>query len=125
MKQKILVCDDEMGVRESLRLVLEEKYEPIICEKPEECLLNLKNNPEVKLVLLDIKMPKMDGLITLKQIKSLYPDIKVIMVTGYRSVETAAEAIKTGASDYIIKPFESKDILERVAKILLDTDIRG
>ncbi|MDP2939990.1 MAG: response regulator [Candidatus Omnitrophota bacterium] len=118
MKPKILICDDEVGIRESLKLILEDNYEAILCDKPEECLTWIKNNPEVKLVLLDIKMPKMDGLITLRQIKSFHPDMKVIMVTGYRAVDTATEAINAGADDYIVKPFDSKDIQERVAKTL-------
>jgi len=116
-KPKILVCDDEIGIRESLKLILEDSYEVTIATNGEECLKCLKEDP-FELVLLDIKMPKASGIDTLKKIKSLKPYIKVIMVTGYKMVETAAEAIKAGASDYIIKPFESKDILERVAKIL-------
>lgn len=117
MKFKIMICDDELGIRESLKLILEKDYEIVEVTNGKECLQNLKENP-VDLILMDIKMPKTSGLEILKQIKSIDPKIKVVMVTGYKSVETATEAIKAGASDYVVKPFSSKDILETVQKLL-------
>ncbi|MBM3248541.1 MAG: response regulator [Candidatus Omnitrophica bacterium] len=116
-KYKILICDDELGIRESLKLILEKDYEVIETTNGKECLENLKTNP-VDLILMDIKMPKSSGIEILKEIKSINPAIKVIMVTGYKSVETATEAIKAGASDYIVKPFSSKDVLEAIQKVL-------
>ncbi|HOX54044.1 MAG: response regulator [Candidatus Omnitrophica bacterium] len=116
-KYKILICDDELGIRESLKLILEKDYEIIEATNGKDCLENLKNNP-VDLILMDIKMPKASGLDILKEIKSINPAIKVIMITGYKSVETATEAIRAGASDYIVKPFSSKDVLEAIRKIL-------
>lgn len=117
MKHKILICDDELGIRESLKLILENEYEISGVTNGTDCLEYLKNN-SVDLILMDIKMPKVSGLDILKQIKAVNPDIKVIMVTGYKSVETATEALQIGASDYIVKPFSSRDILEKVSKIL-------
>ncbi len=67
---------------------------------------------------MDIKMPKTSGMEILKEIKSINPAIKVIMITGYKSVETATEAIRSGASDYIVKPFSSKDVLDAIKKLL-------
>ena len=118
MKKRILIVDDEEGIRESLKLILGEKYELLLATSSKECLSYIKNENDINLVLLDIKMPKVDGLEILKQLKEINPDIKVIMVTGYKSVETATEAIKAGASDYIVKPFNSSDILEAVDKNL-------
>jgi DNA-binding NtrC family response regulator len=63
-------------------------------------------------------MPKMNGLDILKQIKEKDRDAKVIIITGYKSMETASEAVKTGAVDYIVKPFSSKDILKSVERNL-------
>ena len=117
MKPKILIVDDELGIRESLKLILEKNYDISEVTNGEECVDYLKQN-STDLVLLDIKMPRVSGLEILKQVKEINPDIKVIMVTGYKSVETASEAIKSGASDYIVKPFNSKDILETVGKTL-------
>jgi DNA-binding NtrC family response regulator len=117
-KKKILVCDDEEGVRESMKLILEDKYDLALATDGNECLNSLKSDPDIALVLMDIKMPRMNGLEVLKKIKVQNPQMNVIIVTGYRSVETAQEAIKVGAGDYVIKPFASKDILEAVAKYL-------
>ena len=118
MKQKILVLDDELGVRESLNLILEEKYDVTLVEEPERCLRELAKDPAISVVILDIKMPRINGLEILKQIKKLNPEIKVIMITGYKIVQIAQEALKFGACEYIIKPFSSKDVLDAVEKCL-------
>lgn len=116
-KPKILICDDEEGIRESLKLILEKDYEATAVNSPEECLKFLKDNP-VDLVLMDIKMPRVSGIDMVRMIRAIKPEQKIIMVTGYKVVETAQEAINAGASDYIIKPFNSKDILESVKRVL-------
>ena len=117
-KPKILVCDDEEGVRESLRLILERDYEPALISSGEEALDRLKDDRDVKVILLDIKMPKSNGLEILKQITAFRPDTAVIMVTGYQTTEMAAEAIKHGALDYIIKPINSAAVLASIRKAL-------
>lgn len=118
VKDKILICDDEEGVRESLNLILSESYELIPALNGEEAIARLKDTPDIKAVLLDIKMPKKSGLDTLKEIKSFNKQIPVIIVTGYQSVETAAEAIKAGAANYIVKPLDKRLVLETIEKIL-------
>src|SRR5947209_3712620 len=114
--QKILICDDEEGVRESLKLILADHYNLIVVDNGKQALHALSNNKDIPLVLMDIKMPKNSGLEVIKEIKNKNPKIKVIMVTGYRSVETAAESSRLGANGYIIKPFKSEEILETVKK---------
>lgn len=115
-KKKILICDDEEGVRESLKLILEDNYDLDFAATGTEALVKIKNNSP-SIVILDIKMPKMNGLETLKEIKKTSPNTKVIIASGYQSVETAQEAIKFGASDYVVKPFESKSLLETIKKM--------
>ncbi len=117
-KPKVLICDDEEGVCESLRLILERDYEPILVNDGEQALAKLKQDRDIKVVLLDIKMPKLSGLEILKQIKNFSSDIAVIMITGYQTTETAAEAIKFGALDYILKPINSAAVLASVRKAL-------
>ena len=113
-KPTILVCDDEEGIRESFKLILEESYNLRFAHNGVQALETLKSfTPD--LMLLDIKMPKIHGMEILKQIKALKPKLPVIIVTGYQSVETAQEALRTGASDYIPKPFDSKQILKAIA----------
>ena len=116
MSKKILICDDEVGIRESLNLILKDDYELAFCDNGQACLECLTPEQEFDLLLLDIKMPKISGLDILKKIKEKKPALKVIIITGYKSVETASEAINAGAVDYIVKPFSSKDILKSVER---------
>jgi len=118
MSQKILICDDEEGIRESLNLILGDHYDLILTDGGEQCLQCLENDKTIGLVLLDIKMPQIHGLDILKVIKEKYPDLHVLIVTGYKSVETASEASSVGASGYIVKPFQSNEILETVGKLI-------
>ena len=116
-KATILICDDEEGIRESFKLILDDKYHLKFATNGLEALELLKDlKPD--LMLLDIKMPKMHGMEILKQVKKIKPTLPVIIVTGYQSVEMAQEALKAGAADYIPKPFESKQILKAVQKVL-------
>lgn len=115
-KKKILICDDELGIRESLSLILKDDYDLSFCNNGSECLDCLTAGQKFDLILLDIKMPKMNGLDILKKIKEKSPNQNVIIITGYRSIETASEAVKVGAVDYIVKPFAAKDILKSVER---------
>ena len=115
--KKILIVDDEEGVRESIKLVLGDHYDLFVAENGEAALELLKtSHKEVGVVVMDIKMPRKSGLDTLQEIHAKYPQIKIIMVTGYKSVETAQEAVRLGASGYIVKPFKSAEILATVGK---------
>jgi DNA-binding NtrC family response regulator len=117
MSHKILICDDEEGIRESLKLILGDFYDLILTDNGNQCLDCLKNSKDIKLVLMDIKMPKVNGLEVLRKIKQERPDVDVIIITGYKSVETATEAVRLGASGYIVKPFKSNEILTTVKKV--------
>lgn len=114
----ILICDDEEGLRESYNLILGDKFNLGFASNADEAEKyvknSLKSNP-VQLVFLDIKMPRLDGIEALKNIRKMDSKTEVVMVTGYKTVETATAATKYGAYDYLIKPFESKDIL-RIAE---------
>ena len=116
-KPTILVCDDEEGIRESFKLVLSDDYDVKFAVNGMEAMDLLKaSTPDA--MILDIKMPKQNGMETLRQIKKLKPRMPVIIVTGYQSVEMAQEALKNGAADYIPKPFESKKILKAISNII-------
>ena len=116
--KKILICDDEEGIRESLKLILGDQYNLILTDNGEQCLESLAKDPAIGVVLLDIKMPRVHGLEVLEEIKKKFPDKKVIIVTGYKSVETATEASRLGANGYIVKPFKADEILESVGRSL-------
>lgn len=114
-KKRILVCDDEEGVRESLSLILGDDYSLSFATNGAETLTYLKNN-NPDLVIMDIKMPIKNGLEVLKELRKDKPNLKVIIVTGYQSVETARETSKYGIADYITKPFEGNTVKESVKK---------
>lgn len=118
MSKKILVIDDEEGTRESIKLILSDTYNLILTDNSVQALEILDHTKDIGLVLLDIKMPQVSGLDTLKAIKEKSPQLNVIMVTGYKSVETASESARLGAVDYIVKPFKSDEILAKVKKHL-------
>jgi two-component system response regulator PilR (NtrC family) len=110
LKEKILVVDDEKSMREFLEIMLrKEDYRISLAPNGEE-VLRLIEKDIFDLVLLDIRMPKMDGIAVLKKIKALSPETVVIMITAYASADTAIKAMKEGAYDYITKPFKVEEI---------------
>jgi len=116
----ILVVDDEYGVREGCRRVLAlEGHSVQAAESAEPALSFLEQQRgEVDLVLLDVKMPGMSGLDMLNAIQQLDADVVTVMVTGYATLETAIEATKRGAYDFLPKPFTPDELLGKVAKAL-------
>ena len=116
-KPTLLICDDEEGIRESFKVILSDCYQLRFANHGLDALTLIKASP-VDLLLLDIKMPKMNGMEILKQVKKLKPSLPVIIVTGYKSVEMAQEALRNGAADYLPKPFDSQHILSAVAAAL-------
>jgi two-component system NtrC family response regulator len=106
---RILVVDDEVGMCDFLRYLLEgEGYEVEDANSAAEALDKL-GKTAYQLVLADIKMPGIDGLEMLRQIKELDENIVVIVMTGYSSLETAIKAIKYNAHNYLTKPFDDPD----------------
>ena len=111
MSKKILVIDDEISILDSLAGILsDEGFAPICVNSAEKGLKKLKTEA-VDLVLLDIWMPGMDGIEALKQIKEDYPELQVIMISGHGTVETAVQATKIGAYDFIEKPLSYDKIV--------------
>lgn len=118
MSQRILIIDDEEHMRRILCKALEQEgYEADMAgDGPDG--LDLLNRREMDLVLLDMKLPTMDGMEVLKSIKELYPALPVIVITAYGSIEMAVAAIKAGAADYITKPFDMDELILQVKKAL-------
>lgn len=114
---RILVIDDEDIVRLSCsRTLIPEGYELRMAKNGEEGLKMLEEEP-FDLVLTDLKMPKMDGIEVLANIKNKWPSVDVVIITGYQTVETAVKAIKLGAFDYIEKPFTPDALTAIVANV--------
>lgn len=114
-KDTVLVVDDEMGPREALRMILKGRYEIVTADSGEGAIGCMAERG-VDVAIVDIKMAGMDGLQLLRRIKEVKPDIEVILMTAYASVETAKNALRYGALDYLIKPFDHKDVTNIVEK---------
>lgn len=122
MKNRIMVVDDEASIRHSLSDILtDEGYEVIVASDGHEALQRLSYTI-ADMILLDIWMPGMDGIEVLKEIKTRWPDIKVIVISGHGSIETAVKATKLGAFDYIEKPLSLEGVLLAVRKALAEDD---
>lgn len=116
MTQKILIVDDEPNLRKVLGAHLtREGYEVVLASDGEEAL-SLVDKGGIDVVVTDMVMPRLDGLSLLRLLVSQYPDLPVIMITAHGTVDSAVEALKLGAFDYITKPFEREELKQVIAK---------
>ncbi|NOY54023.1 MAG: sigma-54-dependent Fis family transcriptional regulator [Deltaproteobacteria bacterium] len=123
MSKKILIVDDETTIRESLSSVLaEEGYSPVTAADGDEAS-TLFDRIAFDAVICDIRMPGINGIDLLRRIKTSRPGTPVVMMTAYASVDTAVEALRQGAVDYIIKPFLLDDVVFRIKKLFQLTDL--
>jgi DNA-binding NtrC family response regulator len=118
-KMKILLVDDEERFLATTQKLLTKKgFDAITASSGAEALETLTRR-NIHVVFLDVKMPGMDGNETLKQIKAQFPLVEVIMLTGHATVESAIDGLKSGASDYLMKPTSIEDLIEK-AKAAFD-----
>ena len=111
---RVLVVDDEPDFVELFASRLQEMGEKVVgVSGGWECLKALEKE-EFDVVFLDIKMPGMDGLETLKAIKAEYPLVEVILLTGHGSIDTAVEGMKAGAFDYLLKPADYDELIQKL-----------
>jgi DNA-binding NtrC family response regulator len=115
MAEKILIVDDETDMLVLLRMIIQEQtpYDPVTTPNPLE-VEQLLAEKEVALVIADLRMPGLDGFQLLELIRAKHPLIPVIIITAYDSPETAEEALKKGAFDYIPKPFRRERIIQAI-----------
>ena len=111
---RILIVDDEEKFVEMLSLSLKEKGKDVTgVFSGKECL-DCLSEKEIDVVILDIKMAGMDGIETLKEIKKQFPLVEVVMLTGHGTIETAVGGMKLGAFDYVLKPADFEDLMDKV-----------
>jgi signal transduction histidine kinase len=112
---QILVIDDEMGPRESLRMLLKPNYQVHTADSVDSGIKLLKEkHPDA--VITDIRMPGASGIEGLRRIREIDPHVAVIMLTGFGALETAQEALRLGANDYIAKPFDAREMREVIGR---------
>jgi len=116
MKIKVLLVDDEKDFVETLAERLEVRGFDVKISLNGDDALDLVREHEFDVIVLDVLMPGKDGIETLGEIKNLNPLVHVIMLTGNATVETAIQGMKLGAYDYLLKPTETADLLEKINK---------
>ncbi len=117
-KKQVLIVDDEPNLRKILAAQLSrDGYEVLLAEDGEQGLAMLREN-HIDAVVTDLKMPKVDGMTLLREALRESPDLPIIMITAHGTVDTAVEALKLGAFDYLTKPFDKDDVRQVVAKAL-------
>lgn len=113
----ILICDDELSIRESLKAYLENNYRLSTAKSGQEAI-DAVSKGNFDLVMIDIKMPDIDGLEAIRQIKNFNPDQKIIVLTGYETTSIAEEAAKLGVNAYLTKPIGKEKLLKTVVEII-------
>ena len=112
---KILLVDDEIPFVETItKRLIKRNFDVLTAFSGNEGIKQLKEHMTVEVVLLDVKMPGMNGIETLGEIKKLYPILEVIMLTGHATVESAIEGMKLGAFDYLMKPCDINQLVSKV-----------
>ncbi|MBW2182652.1 MAG: sigma-54-dependent Fis family transcriptional regulator [Deltaproteobacteria bacterium] len=118
-EESILVIDDEESMRLALSETLSRSGHQVDCVSNGYDALKKVQSSSLKLIITDVRMPKMDGMEVLKEIKKLLPQIPVIMITAYGTIHNAVEAMKKGAVDYILKPFSFEELNAVVERALV------
>ena len=116
---QILIVEDETAAREGLKLAFEDEEVSVLTAANGEEALDILRRTTLSLVLTDLKMPKMNGIELLKRIKNEYEDIDVILITGFATIDSAVDAMKEGALEYITKPYEL-DTVRRTVRLVLE-----
>ena len=122
---KILVVDDEDIVLDSCQAVFElEGFEVMLVPSADKALKAMQYE-DFSLLIVDVKMPKHDGIYLMKKIKEQWPDIPIIVMSGYSTTETIQEAFKVGAASFIAKPFEPDELVKTVRQIIEKEEHHG
>ena len=122
---KILVVDDEGIVLDSCQRVLEEDgLEVLLVTSADKAIMAIEDE-EPSVLLMDVKMPVRDGMDLMREVKERWPDIPIIVMSGYDTTETIEEAVKMGAATFIAKPFTPDELLETIRQVIKKEEGHG
>jgi DNA-binding NtrC family response regulator len=122
MKRTILIAEDEEKMRRVLEVNLQDQYHVFLAKDGEEALRLFKEN-KINLLLTDMKMPEKNGLSLLHEVKRLRPEIPVILITAYGTIESAVSAMKEGATDYLLKPIKMEEVELVIQRAFVQADL--
>ena len=120
----MLVDDEERFLSTTKKLLVRKGYEVLTASSGGEALENLATQT-IHVVVLDVKMPGMDGVTTLREIKKRFPLVEVIMLTGHATVESAVDGLKSGATDYLMKPADIDELVNKAEDAFSKTKSPG
>ena len=123
--RRVLVIDDEQVICDACRLILSEKGCPVEYRLTGTGGMLAIEQGDFDLVLLDLKLPDVDGMKILKTVKKERPALSVIVMTGYSTISIAVEAMKNGAADYLGKPFSDDELLAAVESVWVNITLKG
>ena len=118
MQNSILIVEDEKMVREGLARALSRTYKTYQASNGKEAIQIISGNSDIKVIVSDLKMPEVDGFELLEKIRAVNKDINIIFVTAFFSVESAVDAMKKGAFDYMTKPVDLKKLDTTIQKAI-------
>ena len=118
-KMKMMLVDDEERFLSTTSKLLAKKGYAVLTAASGSAALERLRTDRVHVVILDVKMPGMDGIATLREIKRQFPMIEVIMLTGHATVESAIDGLKSGASDYLMKPADIGDVIQKAEEAFM------
>ena len=114
----IIALDDVLDAVRLIKRILEKKGHRVFPFTEEEAAISFAEKNKVDLAILDIKLKKMSGVEVLNELKKISPLIKVMMLTGYPTIETARECLNLGAAEYCVKPIDKEELEDKVAQVL-------
>ncbi len=124
-RKQVLIVDDEPNLRKILSAQLSRDGYDVLTAEDGEQGLHLLREHHIDLVITDLKMPKVDGMTLLKRALEIEPELPVVLITAHGTIDTAVEALKRGAFDFVTKPFDKDEVRQIVAKALKTRELRG
>lgn len=121
----VLVVEDDLSLREALCDTLELAGYPVIPATDGRAAIDLLGREDVRMVVSDVQMRPMDGHSLLKRIKAQHPDLPVVLMTAYGTIQKAVEAMRDGAVDYLVKPFEAGVLVDMVSRLVAETPVNA
>ncbi|MGS2724130.1 sigma-54-dependent transcriptional regulator [Porticoccus sp. GXU_MW_L64] len=122
-RAQVLVVEDDATLREALCDTLEFAGFSVLACDDGKCAMDVLRTERVGLVVSDVQMAAMDGHTLLRQVKIRWPELPVVLMTAYGSIERAVEAMRDGAADYLVKPFEAEVLVEMVSRFIVDNSV--